>query len=55
MHQKFSVVFFDDGGQESEFVAGGHVVALVVIKFWRINGSDFDDFLLWYRFQSVTT
>ncbi len=36
-------------------MAGRHVVALGVIKFWRVNGSDFDDFLLWYRFQSVTT
>ena len=36
-------------------MAGGHVVALGVIKFWRVNGSDFDDFLPWYRFQSVTT
>ena len=36
-------------------MAGGHVVALGVIKFWRVNGSDFDDFLLWYPFQSVTT
>ncbi len=36
-------------------MAGGQVVALGVIKFWRVNGSDFDDFLPWYRFQSVTT
>ncbi len=35
-------------------MAGGHVVTLGVVKFWRVNGSDFDNFLLWYRFQSVT-
>ena len=36
-------------------MAGGHVVALGVIKFRRVHGSDFDYLLLWYRFQSVTT
>ncbi len=35
-------------------MAGGHVVALGVVKFWRVNGSDFNNFLLWYRFQSAT-
>ncbi len=33
---------------------GGQVVALGVVKFWRVDGSDFNNFLLWYRFQSVT-
>ena len=36
-------------------MAGGHVVALGVVKFWRVNGSDLDNFLLWYRFQRVTS
>ena len=35
-------------------MAGGHVVALGMVKFWWVNGSDFNNFLLWYRFQSVT-
>ena len=35
-------------------MAGRHVVALGVVKFWRVDGSDFNSFLLWYRFQSVT-
>ncbi len=35
-------------------MAGGHVVALGVVKFWRVNGSDFNNFLLWCRFQSAT-
>ena len=35
-------------------MAGRHVVALGVVEFRRVNGSDFNSFLLWYRFQSVT-
>ncbi len=35
-------------------MAGRHVVALGVVKFQRVDGSDFNNFLLWYRFQSVT-
>ncbi len=35
-------------------MAGRHVVALGVVKFRRVDGSDFHNFLLWYRFQSVT-
>ncbi len=35
-------------------MARGHVVALGVVKFWWVNGSDLNNFLLWYRFQSVT-
>ncbi len=35
-------------------MAGRHVVALGVVKFRRVDGSDFNNFLLWYRFQSVT-
>ncbi len=31
-----------------------HVVALGVVKFRRVDGSDFNKLLLWYRFQSVT-
>ncbi len=35
-------------------MAGRHVVALGVVKFWWVDGSDLSNFLLWYRFQSVT-
>ena len=35
-------------------MAGRHVVALGVVKFRGVDGSDFNNFLLWYRFQSVT-
>ncbi len=35
-------------------MAGRHVVALGVVEFWRVDGSDFNNFLLWYRFQRVT-
>ncbi len=35
-------------------MAGRHVVALGVVRFRRVDGSDLNDFLLWYRFQSVT-
>ena len=35
-------------------MAGRHVVALGVVRFRRVDGSDFNNFLLWYRFQSVT-
>jgi len=36
-------------------VSGGHVVALGLVEFWCVNCSDFHNFLLWYRFQSVAT
>ncbi len=42
------------GNFEREFVAGWHVVALCVVRFWWVDGSDFNNFLLWYQFQSVT-
>ncbi len=35
-------------------MAGRHVVALGVVGFRRVDGPDFNNFLLWYRFQSVT-
>ncbi len=35
-------------------MAGRHVVALGVVGFRRVDGPDFINFLLWYRFQSVT-
>ncbi len=35
-------------------MAGRHVVALGVVRFRRIDGSDLNDLLLWYRFQSMT-
>ena len=35
-------------------MAGRHVVALGVVKFRRVDCSDLNNFLLWYRFQSVT-
>ena len=35
-------------------MAGRHVVALGVVKFRWVDGSDLNNFLLWYRFQSVT-
>ncbi len=35
-------------------MAGRHVVALGVVEFRRVDGSDLDNFLLRYRFQSVT-
>ncbi len=42
------------GNLERKFVAGWHVVALCVVRSLWVDGSDFNDFLLWYRFQSVT-
>ncbi len=36
-------------------MAGWHVVTLCVIGARWVNGVDFYDFLLWYRFQSSTT
>ena len=42
------------GNFECKFVAGWHVVALCVVRFRWVDGSDFNNFLLWYRFQSVT-
>ncbi len=35
-------------------MAGRHVVTLGVVKFRQVDSSDFNNFLLWYRFQSVT-
>ncbi len=35
-------------------MAGRHVVALGVVELRRVDGSDLNNFLLWYRFQSVT-
>ena len=35
-------------------MAGGHVVALGVVEFRWVDGSDLNNFLLWYRFQRVT-
>ena len=35
-------------------MAGRHVVALGVVKFRWVDGSDLNNVLLWYRFQSVT-
>ena len=35
-------------------MAGRHVVALGVVEFRRVDGPDFNNCLLWYRFQSVT-
>ena len=35
-------------------MAGRHVVARGVVRFRRVDGSDLNNFLLWYRFQSVT-
>ncbi len=42
------------GNFERKFVAGWHVVALCVVRSLWVDGSDFNNFLLWYRFQSVT-
>ena len=39
---------------ECKFVAGWHVVALGVVRFLWVDSSDFNNFLLRYRFQSVT-
>ena len=36
-------------------MSGRHVVALCLVKFWRVNCPDLNNFLLWYRFQSVAT
>ncbi len=35
-------------------MTGGHVVALCMVRSLWVDGSDFNSFLLWYRFQSVT-
>ncbi len=35
-------------------MAGWHVVELCVVRSLWVDGSDFKNFLLWYRFQSVT-
>ncbi len=35
-------------------MARRHVVALGVVEFRQVDGSDFNNFLLWYRFQRVT-
>ncbi len=35
-------------------MAGRHVVTLGVVRFRQVDGSDLNNFLLWYRFQSVT-
>ncbi len=35
-------------------MAGRHVVALGVVELRQVDSSDFNNFLLWYRFQSVT-
>ena len=35
-------------------MSGRHVVALGVVRFRWVDGSDLNNFLLWYRFQSVT-
>ncbi len=35
-------------------MARRHVVALGVVKFRWVDGSDLNNVLLWYRFQSVT-
>jgi len=35
-------------------VTGRHVVALGVVRSRRVDGSDFFDFVLWFRFQRVT-
>ena len=35
-------------------MAGGYVVALGVVEFLWVDGSDLNNFLLWYRVQSVT-
>ena len=42
------------GNFERKFVAGWHVVALCVVRSLWVDGSDFNDFLLRYRFQRVT-
>ena len=42
------------GNFERKFVAGWHVVALCVVRSLWVDGSDFNNFLLRYRFQSVT-
>ncbi len=42
------------GNFERKFVAGWHVVALCVIRSLWVDGSNFNNVLLWYRFQSVT-
>ena len=42
------------GNFQCKFVAGWHVVALGVVRSRWVDCSDFNNFLLRYRFQSVT-
>ena len=42
------------GNFQCKFVAGWHVVALCVVRSLWVDSSDFNNFLLRYRFQSVT-
>ena len=42
------------GNFERKFVAGWHVVALCVVRALWVDGSDLNNLLLRYRFQSVT-
>ncbi len=42
------------GNFECKFVPGWHVVALRMVRSRWVDGSDFNNFLLRYRFRSVT-